>query len=292
MLFQFEKIQGQIKNILIADKHQETDNVHDLRVSLRRVMTLLDNFSPWLDAGWVRQYKKGCRKLLRLLGKIRDLDVLSERAGTLAPADSAALSDLQGRLAADMRRLNRRLPKLLSGQDLQKRLIRRIDGLKTPGSLEQAARPPAPGKDGRQTCLLGDCLPAILYLAAAKVTVYRDFSRDGDKTMHQLRIAAKGFRYTIEAFGPLLGEQGARLADEFKDFQDLLGNWHDVVVALRYLGNYKESGHLADQVQTWQEAWENELAALQEAFRQRWPQMQTAWFHSHLADCLDSAYKT
>ena len=56
-------------------------------------------------------------------------------------------------------------------------------------------------------------------------------ARDDDKSWHKLRIAIKELRYTLDTLpqGPA-DSATARLLDECKSLQTLLGDWHDTVV--------------------------------------------------------------
>ena len=56
-------------------------------------------------------------------------------------------------------------------------------------------------------------------------------ARDDHKSWHKLRIAIKELRYTLDTLPQGPGESAtARLLDECKSLQTLLGNWHDTVV--------------------------------------------------------------
>jgi hypothetical protein len=45
--------------------------------------------------------------------------------------------------------------------------------------------------------------------------------------LHQLRIAAKRLRYSLELFQVVFGEEGERLTEQVKEIQELLGLIHD-----------------------------------------------------------------
>jgi hypothetical protein len=47
------------------------------------------------------------------------------------------------------------------------------------------------------------------------------------EALHNLRIAAKRLRYTLELFRSVFGEIGERLIDQVKEIQELLGQLHD-----------------------------------------------------------------
>lgn len=54
--------------------------------------------------------------------------------------------------------------------------------------------------------------------------------------LHDMRIAAKRLRYTLELFAPQFGEQGKRQIDRIKLVQEALGNLHDRDVEIEMVG--------------------------------------------------------
>jgi CHAD domain-containing protein len=56
--------------------------------------------------------------------------------------------------------------------------------------------------------------------------------------LHQLRIASKGLRYTLEFFADVLGPGAQSLIEQMKQLQDHLGNLQDAVVACNHLHDF------------------------------------------------------
>lgn len=54
--------------------------------------------------------------------------------------------------------------------------------------------------------------------------------------LHDMRIAAKRLRYTLELFAPQFGEHGKRQIDRIKQVQEALGNLHDRDVEIEMVG--------------------------------------------------------
>jgi hypothetical protein len=54
--------------------------------------------------------------------------------------------------------------------------------------------------------------------------------------LHDMRIAAKRLRYTLELFAPQFGETGKRQTDRIKQVQEALGNLHDRDVEIEMVG--------------------------------------------------------
>ena len=55
---------------------------------------------------------------------------------------------------------------------------------------------------------------------------------------HQLRIASKGLRYTIEYFREVLSPEAKTLIEDVKSLQDNLGDLNDAVVACNLLRDF------------------------------------------------------
>jgi CHAD domain-containing protein len=60
--------------------------------------------------------------------------------------------------------------------------------------------------------------------------------------LHALRIRAKRLRYLLEFLQELTGKAGRRLVKRLTTLQDLLGSFHDAVVAAEFVRTYVESG--------------------------------------------------
>lgn len=54
--------------------------------------------------------------------------------------------------------------------------------------------------------------------------------------LHDMRIAAKRLRYTLELFAPQFGERGKRQIDRIKQVQEALGTLHDRDVEIEMVG--------------------------------------------------------
>lgn len=68
--------------------------------------------------------------------------------------------------------------------------------------------------------------------------------------LHDLRIAAKRLRYTLELFEPEFGAEGKRLISRVKDLQEELGNLHDHDVRIEFIGDELSKAMLDVSLQT------------------------------------------
>lgn len=173
------------------------------RVALRRLTTTLDAFAPLLRKGRRQKLRRRAKALFRLLGQVRDADVLAGVADARTEA-----------LRAATRMALRKSDALTLGARLQ--LPRLLDRLMRGGrAARRACRAP-----------LADL--ARLALTQARVTCLAqgpDLARMSDKKLHALRKDLKAWRYLAEFFAPCWPEDA--LADErrgrFQAIQDALG---------------------------------------------------------------------
>jgi len=87
-------MQRVLRECTAASQDLAVDPVHDLRVALRRCRSMADGvmaIDP--DPAW-REMKRSGKQLFSSLGALRDLQVMEEWAGKLAPADDLARAKL------------------------------------------------------------------------------------------------------------------------------------------------------------------------------------------------------
>lgn len=86
----------------------------------------------------------------------------------------------------------------------------------------------------------------IIGVRIAELIAWERFIDEPERTLelHQMRIAAKRLRYTMETFAPFYGEEFAAAIDQIKKIQELLGSIHDADVLVPEL-----AGHLQELLQ-------------------------------------------
>jgi CHAD domain-containing protein len=188
------------------------DPVHDLRVALRRCRSIADGFiaiDP--DPGW-KEMKKAGKRVFSRLGELRDVHVMQEWVGKLAPpADPSAIALLQFLAAREME-LKQEATLVLN--EFDRKQWRRWS-IKLP----------------RRTRLRQGSM-IFKHLALERWMYAHDLHRRAMRgrsriAFHKLRIGIKRFRYIVENFIP---EQHAAWGGDLKRVQDLLGEVHDLDV--------------------------------------------------------------
>src|SRR5579862_3605352 len=191
----------------------DADEVHDLRVALRRCRTMAEALSEVsATSGW-RKLKKGSRDVFHALGQLRDTQVQREWVKKLGSAGDAARRHLLRLLATDDKWERQTAAKALDAFDRKewKKLARKLPA--------KAYFFPS-GSVVFQRLALAKLNEAVeLYQQARK--------RRSAVAWHRLRIGLKEFRYIVENFLP---ERYEVWAADLKAMQDQLGDVHDLDV--------------------------------------------------------------
>ena len=78
-LYYFAEMLSHEEGTLLGENVEE---LHDMRVATRRMRTAFDIFGPAFDPKTMKRHLKGLRKIGRVLGQVRDMDVILENAIT------------------------------------------------------------------------------------------------------------------------------------------------------------------------------------------------------------------
>ena len=230
---------------------EDPEELHDMRVSTRRMRMALRVFADYLDPQVLRPVLKGLRRTGRTLGAVRDLDVFNEKTQVyLDGLPDHRAGDLDGLLAA-----------WKVERDLQREhLVTYLDGRryrafveKTTELLDGPVEALAPQEvTGPRPQRVAQVLPGVLYKDMAVVWAFEG-QVGGLETplpqFHALRKACKGLRYTLEFFEGVLGSGARPLIKRVKRLQDHLGDLQDAVVTSGVLrdyitwGTWRHAGH-------------------------------------------------
>jgi adenylate kinase len=291
---------------------EDIEELHDMRVATRRMRAAFDVFGDYLDLKQLTHILKGLRRTGRALGTVRDLDVFWEKTqGYLdsQPADQATdLEPLKRVWEAQRQAAREQMLAYLDSQRYQRFKERFNDFLQTPG----AGALPVISKSGEpKPHRLRHVAPMVVYQRLAAMWAYDEWVSHMDvrlEHLHQLRIAAKGLRYTLEFFQQVLAPEAQALIDEIKALQDHLGDLHDDVVAsnlLRDFLTWGTWGHdstkgkkvpqpvddiVAPGVASYLAARQIELQRLLNTFPQAWARFYSPQFSRLLASTLDPLY--
>ncbi|MCK8787466.1 CHAD domain-containing protein [Roseomonas sp. NAR14] len=220
------------------------EGVHQMRVGLRRLRSVLKAFRPAVDGPALRAFDAGLQALARLLGPARDWDVfLGGMAADLAAALPGGAAG-EPRLAALLRAgeaareaAYAALREALDGEAFRRLMLEALALL-----LERRWR------DGAaEDAALPERLAAPVRRHAARVLErrWRRLRRDAAEietmpveALHALRLEGKRLRYPAELFAALWpGRATARFLRRLSALQEALGLANDAAVARSLTGS-------------------------------------------------------
>jgi len=208
---------------------EDIEDVHQMRVAVRRLRSHLRTFRPLLDADWARGLQKDLRWLGSELGRVRDADVLAGRfrlaASELPAAERRAAKGLLDRLEETR------------GGDLE----RLLQALRSPRFLELAQRLVEAAREPRLRPEAGG--PARVVVAPLVQGRWKRLARSVDELgsqpepaeLHAVRIQAKHARYAAETMAPACGKPVRRFARALRGVQQALGHYQDAALATDWL---------------------------------------------------------
>ena len=202
-----------------------------MRVATRRMRAAWRVFGDGFRLDRTRRMRRHLRDLAARLGAVRDLDVLIEAAEThrasLPPEGAAAFEPLL-HAWADNREVARQLLVRELDSDAYTRLVEEYRIFVTSEGAAVLA-PTSPVMPHR----VRDTAGSRIWLAYEQVRGYESVLRWADiETLHQLRIAGKWLRYTLEFFREALGPEVDQLIPRVVALQDHLGWLHDADVTI------------------------------------------------------------
>lgn len=189
------------------------DDVHDLRVALRRCRTMADAVSEVNPSPNWQRLKKASATLFHALGELRDIQVTSALVQKLGPPRDPVRRQMLRLLSAKERECRATAAKALDDFD-------RKEWTKLARKLAPKARFfPIESVVFQRLALARLNAAAELYQQARR--------KRSSTAWHRLRVAMKRFRYVVDNFLPRRYELWA---DDLKRIQDSLGELHDLNV--------------------------------------------------------------
>lgn len=214
-----------------GDTGGDTEYVHQMRVALRRLKTLLKTFPRWADETWKRAMVPDLDWLGGLLGRARDLDVFVDAtlpALAEADIDASVWAPLQARAAASRDEARAQVRAALR--------TRRYAALSLAWLHWLAARRFSAGPAAMaHKPLVGYAVKRVRkhyarLIAKPALTTLTPGER------HRRRIEAKRLRYTLEFFESLASRKTRReVAKQLGRIQSVLGDGSDATAALHFL---------------------------------------------------------
>ncbi|HEY2513437.1 MAG TPA: CHAD domain-containing protein [Polyangiaceae bacterium] len=196
----------------------DEEAIHDLRVAIRRLRTLLKLARPIYGRFYADAVRAAFTVVHRSTGALRDEEVLDETLEALPCTSSAFLAWKERRRARE--------------RSLRRSVLRRLER----GDLTRARRllgalltlPVRPNRDRPATKLARRSIDG----ARRGVERLRDTPIEDGVRLHELRIAFKELRYAAELLADALPSDLAAMAEPASRFQKRLGEIHDADMAM------------------------------------------------------------
>jgi CHAD domain-containing protein len=208
---------------------QDIGDIHKMRVATRRQRAAWRVFGEAYRKGRTKAYRGGLRDIARRLGAVRDLDVLLEGLDAYRAGQSITEQRSLEPLITSLRRHRDDAHALLL-RDLDAPAYGRfiddyVDFVRTEGVGAKAVGPTVPYR-------VRETAPSRIWAAYEHVRSYEPILRWADvPTLHELRIAGKWLRYSLEFVQEPLGDGAAPLIARVTALQDHLGLMNDASVA-------------------------------------------------------------
>jgi CHAD domain-containing protein len=198
---------------------QEPEDLHRMRVAVRRTRAVLRAARPAVDRDWSEPLRAELKWLGGMLGPRRDLDVLLDRLrqqiAELDEPERSAAAPLVSSLEGERDRAQSEVAGALASDRYAGLLDRLEEGSR---SLEVTGELSLRKLATREFKRLRKRMKAL-------------GTNPSDEELHRARILGKRARYAAELAEPEAGKKARRFVARARAFQDVLGSHQDAIVA-------------------------------------------------------------
>ena len=203
----------------------DPEGVHQARVATRRLRSDLRTFGSLVDPDWAAALRDELQWLGRVLGAVRDGDVLlermRERAAQLPESSSRGTTRVLAALEASRDAAHTELLATLRDDRYLALLDRLVAAANEPVLVLEA--------DLSAATVIPGLVRGPWRSLAKRAKTLGDVPSDGE--LHSLRIRTKRVRYAAEAAAPLVGRRARTFAAAAASLQEVLGDINDAVSA-------------------------------------------------------------
>jgi len=200
-----------------------------MRVATRRQRAAWRVFGEAFRKKRTKPYRSGLRDIARRLGTVRDLDVQLEGADAyradLPVAEQRAIEPLLAEWRQHREDARVLLMRELDSPGYSTLIDDYLDFVRTEGAAVSQVGAASPHR-------VRDTAPSRIWAAYEQVRAYEPVLRWADTpTLHELRIAGKWLRYSLEFVQEALGDDSLPLIEKVTNLQDHLGLMNDADVS-------------------------------------------------------------
>ena len=231
---------ARVEGVLQAN---DIESVHQMRVASRRLRVALRLFSDSLPVKKAKKWAKRVARVTRALGEARDLDVQISFVATVIDRLTPKTKPHQYGIGRLLLRLNQRRAGVRPRVEAAMRQLESTEVLseirELMRSFQNEARPSQVTAGHAQ--LRCDAQRSVLMrldeMLAFEPYVLRPGCVD---ELHQMRIAAKHLRYTLETYAGVFDDTHKPWIKRVKSIQTQLGDIHDCDVWADFLPGFLE----------------------------------------------------
>ena len=209
---------------------KDPEDLHKMRVATRRSRALLRTARPLLDPERNAVLRREINWLAKILGTIRDFDVLLQKlqkeTQALPPSEQRFFETLLTKLESQRSIARASMLEALRSD----RYLALLDRLISASICTEIIHP--------NIALQDLANKEFDKLTKAVHNLPKDYT---DEDLHRLRIRAKRVRYAAELAEQCAGKAAARFIKQIRKFQDLLGDHQDTVMMEQQLQNFLQS---------------------------------------------------
>jgi len=208
-----------------ATKSQGIDEMHDLRVAIRRFTRILAVLKPCFPRSESRRMRSGLKRIMLQAGDVRNYDIAVHLITRIELPES-------GSLVRHYHIVREQAATTLKAS-LQRWTSRNLSA-----RWRAALKSDRPRGDDARFC----AVPIDITIKRILPDLVAEHFHDGEAAVkkrtpahkiHRFRIAAKHFRYTLDFFAPFCSQTLSALVDRLKDVQTLLGDINDCATVRR-----------------------------------------------------------
>jgi CHAD domain-containing protein len=217
---------------------KDIEALHDMRVASRRMRAAFEVFGSFLKKKAIKNHLKGLRATGRALGRVRDLDVVMEKAKqyleTLPDDERSGLDPLLNAWQQERSQERDKMLTYLDSENYRQFKQELNEFLSTPGAGSRTI-----SKTRLNLNQVHLVAPILIYTHLGAVRSYETIISNATiEQLHALRIEIKKLRYALEFFCEVLGKQATEVIEDIKSIQDHLGSLNDADVACQILQEF------------------------------------------------------
>lgn len=257
----------------VAVEGIDPEGVHKMRVATRRIRSVLEVFVRYIETDQYKSVNKRIRRTAKLLGDVRDLDVFMETVYVY----------VENELAGDVAPLQPMLDTLNKPyQKARRQLIRWLDDQKYDDFVQAFVKELRTDKldmvHDVQTFTVAHMVPRLVYSYLEYLRLHEPLLAEADYAMlHEARLDAKRFRYVLEFFTDVLGDEVTNVISAAKGLQDFLGEMNDLRIANDIAKSVQDdlSGDAKAAVKTFRSYCKDRATTLRGTVLERWASFDT-----------------